>query len=234
MPPKAGDSVLDIGTGTGSLALHIASLVNPNGKVIGVDLSEGMLSQANEKLKNSDLENIDFLLGDMEHLSFPPGSFDKIYCASAFFCVLDPLTTLRLWNHLLKAGGGLAFHAISENSYFWVSEARSVLEKHGFQYLLNTPTGTIEKSHHLLTKAGFNKVDIRKKASGYYKSLEQAKESWITIDDFAPGQYPHPVSNIPKEILNKCQTEYEAKIEQLNTDKGIWNDITMYYIYAYK
>ena len=83
-------------------------------------------------------------------------------------------------------------------------------------------------------EAGFKKIDIREEVSGYYVPLEQAKESWIKLDHFAPGQYPHPVSNVPTEIFNKCQREYVARIEQLNTDEGVWNDTTMYYIYAYK
>ena len=83
-------------------------------------------------------------------------------------------------------------------------------------------------------EAGFKKVDIQEEVSGYYIPMDQAKELWIKHNDFAPGQYPHPVSNVPAEILNKCQREYEAKIEELNTDKGVWNDTTMYYIYAYK
>ena len=234
MPPKAGDFVLDIGAGTGSLAFHAAALVNPNGKVIGMDLSRGMIAQANAKLKQSGLQNLEFILGDMEQLDFPNNSFDKMYCASVFFCVLDPLATLRHWYNLLKPGGGLGFHAIPETAYFWVSEARRVLDKYGLPYLLNTPTGTIEKSRDLLMEAGFKKVDIREEVSGYYVPLEQAKQSWITLGTFAPGQYPHPVSNVPTEILNECQREYEARIEQLNTDEGVWNDTTMYYVYAYK
>ena len=234
LPPRAGDSVLDIGTGTGTIALHAASLVGTNGKVIGIDLSKGMLAQANEKVSALDLPNLEFILSDAEHLQFPDSSFDRMYCASAFFCILNPLATLRHWFKLLKPEGGLGFHALPASSYFWVSIARDILSKHGFTYILNTPTGTIEKTRYLLNEAGFKKVVIQVEKSGYYVPLQKAKESWVSIDDFAPGQHPHPVTNVPPDIMILCQLEYVARIEELNTDKGVWNDVTMYYVYAYK
>lgn len=233
-PPRSGDIVLDIGTGTGTIAFHAASLVGSNGKVIGVDLSKGMLAQANEKLAASTLCNLEFVLADAERLEFSSNSFDRMYCASAFFCILDPPATLRRWHDLLRPGGGLGFHALPETSYFWVSVARNVLAKYGFPYVLNTPTGTIEKSRKLLTEAGFAKIDIREEAMGHFVPLEKAKKTWIHKNDFAPGQYPHPVSDVPSEILTQCQRDYEARIEELNTDKGVWNDVSMYYIYAHK
>lgn len=234
MPPDLGDSVLDIATGTGTIAFKVASLVGPNGKVTGVDISKGMLSEANKKLSASGLDNLEFVLADAEHLEFPDNSFDRIYCASAFFCILEPLKTLRHWYGLLKPGGVLCFHAIPETSYFWVSIARSVLAQHGFQYLLNTPTSNIEKSQQLLTAAGFNKIDIQEEKSGYYVPFEDAIQSWMTEDGFTPGQYPHPLAKVPPEILLQCQRDYEERITALNTDEGVWNDISMYYIYAKK
>ena len=234
MPPRIGDSVLDIGTGTGTIAFHAASLVGPDGKVIGVDLSNGMLSEANKKLADSDLNNLEFLLADAEQLAFACNSFDRIYCASAFFCILDPLSTLRQWHGLLKPGGILGFHAQPETSYYWVREARKVFNRHGYPYLINNATGSIEKSERLLAESGFEDIDIRVEESGYYMPAEQARDSWIDESDFFPGQYPHPVTNVPSEIMLQCKKEYESNIEKLITEKGIWNDISMYYIYAYK
>jgi len=234
LPPRSGNSVLDIATGTGTIAFQAASLVGPNGMVTGVDISKGMLAQANEKLTVSGLPNLKFILADAERLEFPDSSFDRMYCASAFFCILDPLETLRNWHGLLKPGGALGFHTIPETSYYWISEARKLLAKYGYPYLINTATGTLEKSQKLLIEAGFSKVDIRVEESGYYMSIEKAKNTWIDESDFVPGQYPHPVRDVPPEILIQCQQEYEARIVDLNTEQGVWNDITMYYIYAYK
>lgn len=234
LPPRAGHSVLDIGTGTGTVAFLAASLVGSDGRVVGVDLSKGMLAEANKKLVASGISNLEFILADAEHVDFFQNSFDRIYCASAFFCILDPRATLRHWFRLLKTGGALGFHALPETSYFWVSEARSVLANYGFPYLLNTATGTIEKTRQLLSEAGFTNIDIREQNSGYYVSMEKARQSWMQRADFAPGQYPHPLSNVPPDIVSKCKRDYEARIEKLNTDKGVWNDTSMYYVYARK
>jgi ubiquinone/menaquinone biosynthesis C-methylase UbiE len=234
MPPNSGDSVLDIGTGTGTIAFHAASLVGPTGRVMGIDLSTGMLEQAHRRLTNTEFKNLEFVLADAERLTFSDNSFDRIYCASAFFCILDPLATLRKWLASLKPGGILGFHAQPETSYFWVREARKIFTRHGYPYLINDATATIEKSERLLRDAGFVAVDIRVEKSGYYMSAEQARDSWIKESDFFPGQYPHPVTNVPPDVLLQWKLEYESNIEDLITEKGIWNDISMYYIYAYK
>ena len=84
-PPAEGDSVLDIGTGTGSAALHSSKLVGNSGRVIGVDISKGMIAQAEKIKSESGYKNIEFKASDGEALDYPDNSFDRIYCASAFF-----------------------------------------------------------------------------------------------------------------------------------------------------
>ncbi len=71
-------SILDIATGTGDLAIQFAEATQAE-KIIGLDLSEGMLSIAHKKVANTKLKNrIDFIKGDSENLPFEDNSFDAI------------------------------------------------------------------------------------------------------------------------------------------------------------
>jgi hypothetical protein len=108
-----------------------------------------------------------------------------------------------------------------------VTIAREILAGHGVDYLLNTSTATIDETRILLKQVGFKKIEIIKEDDGHHVPWEKAKESWISINDFAPGQYPHPVSNVSPEIMANCKKQYLARIEELNTEKGVWNDTSM-------
>lgn len=71
-------SILDIATGTGDLAIKFAEKTLAT-NIIGLDLSEGMLSKAKEKAKNTDLNNkVKFIKGDSEALPFNDDMFDAI------------------------------------------------------------------------------------------------------------------------------------------------------------
>ena len=72
------ESILDIATGTGDLAIQFAQK-NQASKIIGLDLSEGMLSVARKKVKDKSFKtNIEFIKGDSEALPFDDNSFDAI------------------------------------------------------------------------------------------------------------------------------------------------------------
>ena len=72
------DSILDIATGTGDLAIKYAEKTNAS-RIIGLDLSEGMLSVARKKVIGTELENkVEFIKGDSEALPFEDNSFDAI------------------------------------------------------------------------------------------------------------------------------------------------------------
>ncbi len=75
---KSPKSILDIATGTGDLAIQFAEKI-PAENIVGLDLSEGMLSMARKKTKGTALDNkVTFVKGDSEALPFEDNSFEAI------------------------------------------------------------------------------------------------------------------------------------------------------------
>ncbi len=88
---RKGQTVLDIATGAGFLALEFAKKADT---VIGCDLTRNMLLKACEKEKSSGLKNTGFILSDVETLPFPDKSFDIVSCRFAFHHFPDPQKAL--------------------------------------------------------------------------------------------------------------------------------------------
>jgi demethylmenaquinone methyltransferase / 2-methoxy-6-polyprenyl-1,4-benzoquinol methylase len=100
---KAGDTVLDVASGTGDLAFELARLVQPGGRVIGLDATEEMLNLARRKASERDLE-VGFQLGDVLDLPFPESSFDAVTCAFGVRNFDDRLTALTEMTRVVRPG----------------------------------------------------------------------------------------------------------------------------------
>jgi ubiquinone/menaquinone biosynthesis C-methylase UbiE len=113
---RPGDRVLDTGTGTGFAAFAAARAVGAQGRVIGVDISGGMLREARNALAQSGLTNLEFMPGDATSLAqFGSGSFDAITCATGLL-YMNVTEALREWHRLLREGGFVAFSTIAAGS----------------------------------------------------------------------------------------------------------------------
>jgi ubiquinone/menaquinone biosynthesis C-methylase UbiE len=83
LPVEKGASVLDLCTGTASLLSHLQAKVGPDGQVVGMDFSRGMLKVAHEKTRS--LPNIHLVEADAGQLPFAGGTFDAVTCSHAFY-----------------------------------------------------------------------------------------------------------------------------------------------------
>jgi ubiquinone/menaquinone biosynthesis C-methylase UbiE len=127
-----GKYVLDIATGTGMVAIEAAQIVGAEGRVVGVDISTGMLDQGRRKVEVLGLKNIEFQLGDAEVLNFPANSFDVVLCSSALIWMVDIPGALHLWMRFLKPGGLIGFHAFAETAFVGRVSASQTLLTRGF------------------------------------------------------------------------------------------------------
>jgi len=235
LKPEKGQHVLDIATGTGSIAFYCAELVRPGGKVFGVDISKGMLGKCKEKLVDSKLDNLEFCYGDGEQLDFPPNSFDRIYCSNAIFWMSNLQAAMRHWYELLRPGGWIGFNATPSSSLFWGHAARKALATVGIDFICNVPAGDEANAREMLECAGFTNCQVISEPNGRFISVEDAKDPpFMTLEGYAPGQYPHPLEGISGEAMQRAQQAYDAEVDKYATEEGVWHDMTQYYIYGQK
>ncbi|MDQ6676697.1 MAG: methyltransferase domain-containing protein [Acidobacteriota bacterium] len=105
---KDGERVLDIGTGTGIVALRASEAVGASGEVVGIDLSSQMLAQARTRAHEQDLAlRTKFVNMDAENLLFPDKSFDVVFALFSLLHLPDPSRALSEMYRVLRTGGRL-------------------------------------------------------------------------------------------------------------------------------
>lgn len=100
---QAGDTVLDVACGTGILARTAVDWVGPNGKVIGLDINEGMLAVARQKAPE-----ISWQEGSAESLPFEAESFDRVVSQFGLMFFADPVKAITEMGRVVRPGGSLA------------------------------------------------------------------------------------------------------------------------------
>jgi SAM-dependent methyltransferase len=122
--PRPGESVLEIGPGTGALTLPLADAVGETGRVVAVDISEPMLDAARKRADDARMANVTLLLGDAQVFAFEPASFDLATSRMGVMFFADPVAAFRNIGAALKPGGRLVFAcwaSLAENPHWLFS-----------------------------------------------------------------------------------------------------------------
>jgi arsenite methyltransferase len=186
---KAGETVLDLGSGGGIDVLLSARRVGPAGKAYGLDMTDEMLALARENQRKAGIENVEFLKGDIEHIPLPDNSIDVIISNCVINLSGDKDAVFREAFRVLRPGGRFAVSDIVVRGEVPPAIRRSV------ESWIGCVAGALRESEYQskLDAAGFHEIGIE--PTRIYKAADAAeflKQMNLDASELAPlldGKY---------------------------------------------
>jgi ubiquinone/menaquinone biosynthesis C-methylase UbiE len=129
-----GQTVLEVGCGTGFFTIPAAKLIGDEGCLVAMDLSSGYIEQVSKKVRNADLKNVRVVKRDALDTGLDTASIDKALLFGVIPFPLLPLNRLLPEMHrVLKPDGTLAVWLFPPMVHFWVP--KSILQTGLFTYV---------------------------------------------------------------------------------------------------
>ena len=127
---QPGDTVIEIGCGTGLNFKLYQEQIGPTGKIIGVDLTDAMLDQARQRIKANDWENVELLHQDANDYEFP-AEVNGVISTFAFSLIPEAPNIVQRAADALSAGGRIVLldFQIPDNWPDWLTSAAMTIVK---------------------------------------------------------------------------------------------------------
>lgn len=165
-----GESVLEIGCGTGAVTVPLAKAIGEHGRIVAVDISESMLNAARQQVSGAGLHNVAFRLGDAQVMALEQAAFDSATSRMGVMFFADPVAAFRNIASALRPGGRLVFACwapLQENRHWLISYEVAV------RHLGPMPTspdhepgplafGDPDHIRRILAAAGFADIEIER------------------------------------------------------------------------
>ena len=155
---KAGDTVVDLGSGAGNDAFVARSIVGETGKVIGIDFTDKMIEKARANAKALNFTNVEFRQGDIENMPLAGNSADVVVSNCVLNLVPDKKLAFAETFRVLKKGGHF-----SVSDIVLAGDLPEGLQKNAEMYA-GCVSGAIQKDEYVKTikEAGFTNITLQK------------------------------------------------------------------------
>lgn len=115
---RSGQSLLDVGSGPGSITADLARVVAP-GPVVALETSEAVLAHTRAGVEASGVSGVEFVVGDVHALDLPDDSFDVVHAHQVLQHVADPVQALRELVRVCRPGGVVAVRDADYSAFTW-------------------------------------------------------------------------------------------------------------------
>jgi ubiquinone/menaquinone biosynthesis C-methylase UbiE len=206
-PPNAGDTVLEVAAGTGSLTEFLAQRAR---SVLATDISPLMV----QRISRSATQNVIAAVMDAEHLDVPDRAFDAVYCMFGVMFFSDRAKGLREMARALKPGGRCIITTWSPRSSLLRPLAEAVAkvipDSPPAKALSEPPVlGTLEELRRELNAAGLERVEVHEvvhnlqllSSGAYMKRLLLANPMGVMMS-----------KSVPQPIYEKVSSEVERSL----------------------
>ncbi|MCU0554867.1 MAG: arsenite methyltransferase [Syntrophales bacterium] len=158
---KEGETVLDLGSGAGFDCFLAAGRVGPAGRVIGIDMTPEMVGRARENARKDGIDNVEFKLGDIEHMPVDDGSVDVIISNCVINLAPDKARVFKEAFRVLKPGGRLMVSDIV------LTKPLPDFVKNSVAAYIGCVAGASLKEDYLgaMRQAGFENVTVQSEAA---------------------------------------------------------------------
>lgn len=154
---QPGETVLDLGSGAGFDAFLSARAVGPTGHVIGVDMTAEMVAKARENAAAGGYDNVEFRLGEIEHLPVADSSVDVIISNCVINLSPDKQAVFNEAMRVLRPGGRIAISDVVASAEL-PAEIRGDL---GMYSCCVAGASSVDDVEAHLRRAGFTDIAIR-------------------------------------------------------------------------
>ncbi|RYC71407.1 MULTISPECIES: arsenite methyltransferase [Spirosoma] len=176
---KPGDTVVDLGSGAGNDCFVARAETGETGRVIGLDMTPGMIDRARKNAKALNYTNVEFVYGDIEDIPLPDNLADVVVSNCVMNLVPDKARAFQETYRILKPGGHFSISDI-----VLVGDLPEGLQRDAELYA-GCVSGAIQERDYLdiVTRSGFTALQVQKK-----KEINLPTEllrTYITADELA-------------------------------------------------